>query len=272
MQRKDESPKTGRPSLLTPAQQAEADRNRILSTLESGGVVKPSRKPARRWPLIAVLGIVGLALLVGAGVWAARDAGRDELLASGEATVTPAAAATAASPAEVSADEVLAAAPAATINEDRAAQAAPEKQESLSDMLSANTAPAKSDHDELSKALESTPAAPVAKAAPKSAPRPAHADTVKRVEKAKPKPAAKSDITVAREPKTTPEQENDIALLSALVAHTQSLEPAEAPKKVRLSLKEQLAQCKKLVKSKAEQCRERVCDGRSQAGECKVKK
>jgi hypothetical protein len=269
LQRKDDNPKTGRPSLLTPAQQAEADRNRILSTLESGGLVKPSRKPLRGRPLIIGGGVVALALLIGVGVWVARDAAQDQSLLAA-AAVPPATAPTPASPAEVSADEVLAAAPAATINDDPAARTAPQKQESLRDMLDANSAPAKSDHDELSKALESTPA--VARAAPKAAPKPAHADTAKRVEKAKPKPAAKAETKAAREPKNTPEQENDIALLSALVAHTQTLEAPETPAKVKPSLKQQLAQCKKFGKTKAEQCRERVCDGRSKTAECKVQR
>lgn len=269
MQRKDESPKPSRPSLLTPAQQEEADRNRILSALESGGGAgKPAVKRNRSRVVWAGLGVGALALAVGLGTWVTRETAHSEVMASVAAAskeVPPAPAAPAPAPAaagEVSADEVLAsAAPAAIINEDRAAQQAPVKQESLSEMLNAGGEPAvKPGHDVLSKALETPSAgAPApAKSAPKPAPKP------------KPKPAAKETKKAPSEPATTPEQENDIALLSALVAHTQAAERAEAPKKPRLSLKEQLAQCKKLGKTKAAECRERVCEGRTKTGDCKV--
>lgn len=269
MQRKDDSPKPSRPSLLTPAQQEEADRNRILSTLESGGGAgKPA---ARRGPsryALAAMGLGVLALAVGVGMWVTRETAHDDAMAtvvaaSKEAPPAPAAAPVPppAAPAEVSADEVLAsAAPAAVINEDRAAQQAPEKQQSLSEMLNAGGEPApKAGHDVISKALET----PSAGAAPKS--------VAKAAPKPKPKPVVKEVKKAPSEPATTPEQESDIALLSALVAHAQAAERAEAAsKKPKLSVKEQLAQCKKLSKSKAAQCHERVCEGRTKTGDCKV--
>lgn len=273
MQRKDDSPKPSRPSLLTPAQQEEADRNRILSTLESGGAGKPAvkRRGRARWAW-AALGVGGLALLAAFGLWFTKEAAHDELLASiaesskdvppPSAPVAPQQAATVPPAGEVSADEVLAsAAPAATINDEHPAQPAPEKQQSLSEMLNAGgVAAPKPTPDVLSKALET----PSAGAAHKSAPKP--------VAKPKPKPVVKEAKKLPTEPPNSVEQENDIALLSALVAHAQATEQASTPKKPKLSLKEQLAQCKKFSKSKAAQCRERICEGRSKSNECKGNK
>lgn len=278
MQRKDDSPKPSRPSLLTPAQQEEADRNRILSTLESGGAgkVAPKRRSRSPWAW-AILGVGGLALLAGFGMWFTKEAAHDELLASiaesskdvpappQAAVVTPQQAPAVPPVAEVSADEVLAspapAAAAATINDEHPAPQAPEKQQSLSEMLNAGgVAAAKPTHDVLSKALET----PSAGSAPKSAPKPAP--------KPKPKPVVKEAKKLPTEPPNSVEQENDIALLSALVAHAQAVEQTSAPKKPKLSLKEQLAQCKKFTKSKAAQCRERICEGRSKSTECKGNK
>jgi hypothetical protein len=256
---------------LTPAQQEEADRNRILSTLESGsGAGKPAAKRGRSRLAWAGLGVALLGMVVGIGAYVTRENAHNEVMTSVAAASkdlppapVPAAAASAA-PAEVSADEVLAsAAPAAVINDDRAAQQAPVKQESLSEMLNAGGEPAaKPGHDVLSKALE-TPSA--------GAPAPAKS-AAKPVPKPKPKPAAKEVKKAPSEPATTPEQESDIALLSALVAHAQAADRAEAPKKPRLSLKEQLAQCKKFGKTKAAECRERICEGRTKTGDCKVVK
>ncbi|USX23979.1 hypothetical protein NHH73_15220 [Oxalobacteraceae bacterium OTU3CINTB1] len=272
MQRKDESPKSSRPSLLTPAQQEEADRNRILSTLESGsGAAKPAAKRGRTRPVVVGLGVALLAAAVGMGIWVTRETANNEVMtsvaaASKDQPPAPAPASAAApapaAAAEVSADEVLAsAAPAAVINDDKAAQQAPVKQESLSEMLNAGGQPAaKPGHDVLSKALETPSGASPAPA--KSAAKP--------VPKPKPKPAPKEAKKAPAEPATTPEQESDIALLSALVAHAQAAEKAEAPKKPKLSVKEQLAQCKKFGKTKAAECRARICEGRTKTGDCKV--
>jgi hypothetical protein len=254
--------------LLTPAQQEEADRNRILSTLESGSSAgKPAAKRGRARLAWAGLGVALLGMAVGIGTYVTRENAQSEVMTSVAAAskdLPPTPAPSAAAPAEVSADEVLAsAAPAAVINDDPAARQAPVKQESLSEMLNAGGAPAaKPGHDELSKALE-TPSA--------GAPAPAKS-AAKPVPKPKPKPAVKEVKKAPSEPATTPEQESDIALLSALVAHAQAADKAEAPKKPRLSLKEQLAQCKKFGKTKAAECRERICEGRTKTGDCKVVK
>jgi hypothetical protein len=214
-----------------------------------------------------------LALLAAFGLWFTKEAAHDELLASiaesskdvpppAAPVVTPQQTAPAPTAAEVSADEVLAsAAPAATINDEHPAQQAPEQQQSLSEMLnSGGVAAPKPTHDVLSKALETPSAGAAHKSAPKPAPKP------------KPKPVAKEAKNLPTEPPNSVEQENDIALLSALVAHAQAVEQSSAPKKPKLSLKEQLAQCKKFTKSKAAQCRERICEGRSKSTECKGNK
>lgn len=216
-------------------------------------------------------------MLVAFGVWFTREAAHDEMLASiadaskdvpptpaqTPAPVAASAAVVAAPPAapaaEVSADEVLASGgPAATINDEHPAQQAPEKQQSLSEMLNEGGQPSpKPAHDVLSKALEKPSGAAAHKAAPKPVPKP------------KPKPVVKDARKLPTEPPNSVEQENDIALLSALVAHAQAVEKANTPKKPKLSVKEQLAQCKKFTRSKAAQCRERICEGRSKSNECK---
>ena len=279
--KREDSPKRSRPSLLTPAQQAEADRHRILSQLETGKAGKPAvrRKKSLVW---VGAGALAVAIAVIFGVWANHDDAGDAHLAAVSAAATggsavpapapavPAAAAAQTASSDVSADEVLSsAAPAAVIQEDRAAQAQDKKQ-SLGEMLENNSeaavSPAAGKHDPnmLSSALE-TPSANAA------ASQPAHKAVVKEKPKAKPATVAKTPRPKEKE-KTTPEEENDIALLAALVAHTQSEERrAEPPKKPRVSLDEQLNQCRKLSKTKAAQCHERVCEGRSKTGGCKVK-
>lgn len=286
MQHNDDSPKPSRPSLLTPAQQAEADRHRILSQLETGKVGKPTTRRKGWKPVWIGAGVLALAVAVMAGLWINQDYESDAHIAAvsaaaagtaaGAAPARPAASVdtTSASAApsasgEVSSDEVLSsAAPAAVIQEDRAAQAQDKKQ-SLGEMLENNSeaavSPAAGKHDPsmLSSALEK----PSAGAAPQSP----HKAAAKEKPKAKPATVAKAPRPKEKE-KTSPEEENDIALLAALVAHTQSEERrAEPPKKPRLSLDEQLNQCKKLSKTKAAQCHERVCEGRSKTGGCKGK-
>lgn len=273
MQRKDESPRPSRPSLLTAEQQAEAERNRILSTLEPGGAAPRSGRARLVWG-----GLGALLLLAGGGSWLAREAGQDQRLstmataAAGEAHLaSPGAIPPPSTPPEVSSAEVLAA-PAATINEEGAAH---EKQASLADMLSAgaSSAPAaKADGGLLGKVLDKPSPAPRGAAATsradsgKPAPKPAPKQVARQAAKPLAAPKAAAKARPARD--TTPEQESDIALLSALVAHAQAT--AEAPKARRLGLVEQLAQCKAFGKTKAAQCRARICDGRSKSGECKL--
>ncbi|KQQ44366.1 hypothetical protein ASF61_21755 [Duganella sp. Leaf126] len=255
--------------MLTPAQQAEADRQRILSQLESGKAGAPAvrrKRPRTLWLGAAVV-CLAIAVIAGLWWWSDADSAPNPSSATAAAADTPAAAGNSAA-SDVSSEEVLASAPpAAVIQEDHAARAQ-DKQQSLSDMLDTPAhASDKPNGNELSKALES-PSGPPAAAPHK----PATSD--------KPKHKPKTNPTVAKSPraeektKTSPEEENDVALLAALVAHTQSEREADpAPAKPRrLSLDEQIAQCNKFSKTKAAHCRERVCDGRSKTGACKVHK
>ena len=217
------------PSLLTPAQQAEADRNRILTKLEHGKAdvppVKgqPSRKAA--WGAAAAL---ALALIGGAAFWMTdKPAAAPVVLAA--ANVAPARA----EPPAVRSPEPEAA-PAATIHDEPgpAAVAAPAPKVE---------AEAKPDADELRKALEegsTVKKAPAHKAAPKAAPKPAPPAVHKAPAHARP--------------------DSDLALLSALVAHTQA---ARSTSDGSAALKKELKACSRLKGSKASDCREEACLG-----------
>lgn len=259
MRSNDDSPRPStRPSLLTPAQQAEADRNRILTKLEGGKSAAPDTgKRGGRLAAWSAMAVAAL-LLLGAGAWLGqRDGGpTGSDTAEAEAASVSAPAKPVVAVAKPDAPESAA---AANINEE-----APPPRQSLSEMLGAGTpaepsraakaAPAASDI--LSRALE-TPA--------KSAPRPVHAP----VKKPLAKPAR---------PATTPEQDNDVALLAALLSHTsraqQDAAPKKAtqPKKATPSLQSQLQQCGKLKHQAAGQCVARVCAKRADNQQCKAAK
>ncbi|MCC7601137.1 hypothetical protein IGS61_26860 [Janthinobacterium sp. FW305-129] len=245
MQSNDDSrrPST-RPSLLTPAQQAEADRSRILNHLEGGRRPAPVPHEGRRigrWAVWVGM-LAGAMLLLATGAWL----GQGETAAQAE----PALSSTAPAPETPAAAPVTA---AASIREEEQ-QALP--QQSLSEMLDADlpapvSAPVPSARDVLSKALERPQ-----KSAPKAAP--------PKKPTAKPlKPAAPA------KPATTPEQENDVALLAALVSHAQAAKP---PKKTPSSLQAQLQQCSKLKPAAADSCRQRTCAGRVDKPLCKAAK
>lgn len=256
MRSNDDSPRPStRPSLLTPAQQAEADRNRILTKLEGGkSAVPDTGKRGGRVAAWSAMAVAAL-LLLGAGAWLGQ---RDGGTTGGDAAEAEAASVSApAKPVVTTAPE---AAPAgANINEE-----APPPRQSLSEMLGAGTpaepsraskaAPAASDI--LSRALE-TPA--------KSTPKPVHAPVKK--------PLAKPV-----RPATTPEQDNDVALLAALLSHTSRAQQVAAPKKVTepkktpASLQSQLQQCGKLKHQAAGQCVARVCAKRADNKQCKAAK
>lgn len=245
MQSNDDSrrPST-RPSLLTPAQQAEADRSRILNHLEGGR--RPAPVPHEggrigRWTVWGGM-LAGALLLLATGAWL----GQRETAAQAE----PALASTAPAP-ETPAVASAPVTAAASIREEEQ-QALP--QQSLSEMLDAGMpapvpAPVPSPRDVLSKALE-TPQ----KSAPKAAP--------------PKKPTAKPlNPAAPAKPATTPEQENDVALLAALVSHAQA---GTAPKKAAPSLQVQLQQCSKLKPAAADSCRQRTCAGRVDKPLCKA--
>lgn len=292
MLQKDKISPRGAPSLLTPAQQAEANRNRILSTLEAtdGGRKRApttvpaaaSAAPVTRSPWVRGLSAFALAAVAcGVGVWYGQSGAP---IVSTEPTIAIAAPAPASDPAApVVASTSLAStsAPgeaAATIQEEGGAQVEPGAGESLSEMLHTDPAPtavaasnakAGANGDMLSQALEApsggalaaAAAAPVAlkvasSPTPKAAPKTAQA---------KPRPAPKRAAPRQAKPAAAPD--TDAILLSALIAHAHAADAA--PKKARPSLEQELGLCRKKPKIQQAACRERACDGRN-AGLCKV--
>jgi len=287
--RKDKIPTRGAPSLLTPAQQAEAERNRILSTLEAtDGERKRTPKAAR--PLEAtpaartpwawlVFGVMVAIVAGGAGLWyGQRSVPASPLVMAAaapspsqpEAAPAPTPAATAA-PAQVS---------AATIQDESPAHAGAAGGQSLSEMLEAapavaptsppHNAPAGADSDMLSQALEAPSGAALAAAAAVPALLKAERKTVKTAQKApaKPKPAPRR--VAAKKAAPAAPQDTDAVLLSALIAHANAAEPPA--KKARPSLEQELKACRSGSKAALAACRERACEGRSNVGLCKVQR
>ena len=254
MRTHDDSPRLpARPSLLTQAQQAEADRNRILTTLEGGNTGSSARSRRGRLSLRKGMGAgAALLLLVAAGVWLGQRgerAGDDDGLAAPVAL-----------PVATTAPAAVEAPPAAASIRDEAPSGAAVPQQSLSDMLDAGAAAtaaasnASATHpgDVLSKALE-TPSPPAAAA--------------KQVARAA-RPAAKK--TPAKVPAATPArraEDSDIALLSALLAHAQA---APAPKKTAAGLRAQLRQCAALKRDAAVACHARACQGHGDNAQCQA--
>lgn len=256
MRTHDDSPRLpARPSLLTQAQQAEADRNRILTTLEGGNTGSSARSRRGRLSLRKGMGAgAALLLLVAAGVWLGQRgerAGDDDGLAAPVAL-----------PVATAAPVAVEAPPAVASIHDEAPSAAVPHQ-SLSDMLdagaaatvataAASNASAAHPGDVLSKALE-TPSPPAAAA--------------KQVARAA-RPAAKK--TPAKVPAATPArraEDSDIALLSALLAHAQA---APAPKKTAAGLRAQLRQCAALKRDAAVACHARACQGHGDNAQCQA--
>lgn len=226
------------PSLLTPAQQAEADRNRILTKLEHGKADPPAARPRSRKLAWGAGGAAALALIGGAAFWN-----------GGTAPVAPHAApmiaAANVAPARVEPPAVKPAEPevsAAAILDEPAPAAVASPAPKVD--AAAKTAP-----DDLRRALEEgtekkhTPHKAVAKA-----------DAPKPLAKASSKlaPAAPRKAPA----KTTPD--SDVALLSALVAHTQASRGASD---ATPALKKELKACSRLKGSKARDCREEACLG-----------
>jgi len=297
--RKDKISTRGAPSLLTPAQQAEAERNRILSTLEeTDGARKRALKPApgaaagagRRAPWMWGMAALLLAAVAGgAGLWYGQQAAQTPVMVAAAAQSEPVLAPVAASAAEA----VPAPVEAATIQEDTQAQGAAAGGQSLSEMLDATPAaaaelqPAAATHaaapgadtNMLSQALEApsgaalaaAAAAPVAiKVAQTSSSSSSSSSASKVAPKtvpAKAKPAPKKVAKRPARPAAPPD--NDALLLSALIAHSHAAESTS--KKARPSLERELGNCRKLSKGQQQACRERACEGRT-AGLCKVSK
>ena len=267
MQRQDDRPsKGGRPSLLSTEQQAEVDRQRILSTLDSKAVAPAAAKPVNsakakgpggvvKW---GVLGVGVLAAVGGALAWMSSTPDEESVpVAVAAAPVKPAVAV--AAPVAPAEPEVSTAA----ILEETAAVSPPAegKLPSLKEML-AEPAKPKSGHEELKQALErpQAKAVVVAKAEQKPEHKAEHkverkSDNVKLVQKAAP----------AKEKAKQPD--NDVTLITALMAHLQT----RGPVKKTSTPADQLKTCKQYNAAGEEQCRARLCaaDARNEP-ECKA--
>lgn len=222
------------PSLLTPAQQAEADRNRILTKLEHGKADPPAARPRSRKLAWGAGGAAALALVGGAAFWN-----------GGPAPVAPHAApmitAANVAPARVEPPAAKPAEPevsAAAILYEPAPAAAPKVEPS------AKPAP-----DDLRRALEEGTGK---KHAPRKAV--AKADTPNP----RAKPASKQAPAAPRKTPARATLDSDVALLSALVAHTQASRGAS---EATPALKKELKACTRLKGSKARDCREEACLG-----------
>jgi hypothetical protein len=248
----ESSKRSARPSLLTPAQQAEADRNRILTKLEHGKAQPPAAASKPRRPLAwGAAGLLALAAIGGGAFWTAGD--------------QPEAAPT-----------VLAAAPVAPV---RTAEPEPVPAAAIHD----EPAPAKPAHDDLRSALEEgavaakKPESTLAKAMPDDlrsaleegtaikktpAPKPAAASTraaVKPVARPATKPAPKAPV---RKTPAHAAPDSDVALLAALVAHTQA---SRGNTEGSRTLRNELKACRRLSGAKARDCREEACLGQDRS-------
>jgi hypothetical protein len=259
-------PRSGKPSLLTPAQQAEADRNRILTKLEHGradhGAGSGPRNRILAW---GGAGVAAVALLAGGGFWLSSERSAD-LPRQPANIVAPV---PMAAPASVSVPAADAAPSAATIHDEALATGLLAAAPAAIPVTATATAPA-----------AGTEAGPVpGESAQARTPKAAPVDLKKALEtgsidaKAKPakvaasKPAVKvkAPTDAARDTAKNEQADSDVALLSALVAHTHATraaeEPAAAPKERARSAKEELRACRKLKGKKARQCRVEACTG-----------
>ncbi|MCU6499141.1 hypothetical protein LPN04_15190 [Rugamonas sp. A1-17] len=260
MQRQDDRPsKGGRPSLLSSEQQVEAERQRILNTLDSkpkaAAPAKAATKPAGKRSGLLVWGAAGagvLAIVGGTLFWMSNTPDEDSLplavAAAPAAPVTPAAAPPVPAESEVSTAAIL---------EDAAASSpsAEGKLPSLKEMLVAPAKPA-SGRDELKQALEQPQAKPqqVAKAEHK----PVHKAERKAEHKPERKPdnvklAQKAQAKEKEKEKSKPD--NDVTLITALMAHLQTRPPV----KKTSTPADQLKTCKQYNAAGEEQCRARLC-------------
>lgn len=274
MQHSDDRPTTsGRPSLLSTEQQAEADRHRILSGLDAkpAGTTAGAAKARRGKFTWVVVGAAVLALGAGSMVWLTSE-GEKEIVLAGTAPLPSEAAPAVALAEPPMASPKVEEVSTATILDDTpmVASESPPK-------------PAKSGPDELTKLLDPQ-GAPVVVAKPAPAPvrvaakppvkkpvvlakAPAKAAVKPRVEMAemamnvqpvvKKKPAAKKAVV---------QTDTDVALLAALVAHSKAKEPKRGTPGAKLQ------QCKTLGSvAEAEQCRARLCASTAKKeSECKA--
>lgn len=298
MQHSDERPPTsGRPSLLSTEQQADADRNRILGTLDGKSGPAPEAMPGKRkYSLLAGALVAVVAIGAGSAVWLSGEGEKEIVLASSAPLpAAPAPAAPLASeppPIDPVAQDVSTAAilqdmPSADANPAAPADARPAAPP-------ADAAPAATDAlkpaDDLASLLErpagTAAAAPAlaavvaGKAAPapaKPAPRPAakpaprktvtakaarpKAGSASAAKKPGQKSAAKTAVAAAPARKKTEArptaQQQDTDV--TLLAALVAHSKATTPKKA-VTPAEKLRQCKTLASvSEADQCRARLC-------------
>lgn len=253
----EDSPKPPpRPSLLTAAQQAEADRHRILTRLEGGRTAHPALAARGRGRAVRYGAMAATALLLlAAGGWLGQRT-TDEQVASAAAPDLPVEAAPPVA-ARTAPATAPASAPAPALIRDEAPAADPAPRQSLSEMLVAGAAPPpgadRPAAGVLSKALERP--SPPAKTSPARTP-------PRQLARAAPAPAKKSAAKPAA-PAANHAEDRDLALLTALLAHAQAA-PAR-PQKAAGALQAQLDQCAKLAPDAAAACRTRTCKGRGAA-------
>ena len=301
MQHSDQRPPpSGRPSLLSSEQQAEADRHRILSRLEGQSNAKavgdtPSGK--KRMPWLAA-GAVVLALAAGATWWLASEGDKDILLANAAPTAATPAVASASVPGHASAPAETAALAAASpadaavgrgTAEDVSTAAILNDTPAIAEKIEpaavglASSAAKKPGDDDLTSLLEhglaagkSKPGVAPSETAPKKpaaapAPTAAHAKPASATAKAAKKPTvgARAESTKAThrraDGKADAPVDSDVALLTALMAHMK----ATQPKTTRTAAK--LRQCKSLSSvAAANDCGARICASAKAEPECKA--
>ena len=293
MQHSDERPPTsGRPSLLSLDQQAEADRHRILSGLDSKPAVTTAdgQKPRGAMLTWLVAGAVVLALAGGAGLWLMSE-GEKEIVAAGTAPLpaTPSPAAALASEAPTmrgTADDVSTAAileDAPPLAEkpnpaDSKKQAIDELTKMLEDGIPAaepknGAGPALVVADGKANSTEGVrPVAPVrtvkpARTAAKAPPKKPAVAVRAQASNIAPRPRAVASAPAKKKVVVKPAVpvDNDVALLAALVAHSKATQP-----KTGTGVTAKLKQCKSLDSvAEADQCRARICAGAKNELACK---
>ena len=264
MQHSDERPQSSaRPSLLSSEQQAEADRQRILSGLDgkpegAGAAAEQARRAKLTW---LAAGAALVAIVAGSAVWLSGE-DEIEIVRAGMAPLPSAAApavALASEPPMVAEAEVVS---SAIIVDDAPAIAAKSDDKAADEAMSKLLAP---------KAAAPVPVA--AKAAPKKRVAVAKAAPVNPVAKRRAHTAMAKNFapTLKKKPVVHPkavvQTDSDVALLAALVAHSKATQP-----KHPVGIAGKLQQCKTLGSvAQAEQCRARLCVGGAKSeAECKA--
>lgn len=308
MQHSDERPPTsGRPSLLSTEQQAEADRHRILGTLDDKlGAAPAGPRGQRKYSWLAAGLVAVVAIGAGSAFWLNGEGEKEIVLASSAPLpAAPAAAAplvTEPVPVNPEADEVSTAAilqdvpagpakPAAGLQD----KPAPDDLTSLLEGPSGEpsaaevAAPIAAAGVAAQPAAKAVPLAPKAPARPapdkspaekpapvKAAARPAPVKIAgkpapKTAQKKENRPAQKTAVAAAPAKKKAEAPakpvDTDVTLLAALVAHSKATQSRKA-----VTPADKLRQCKTLGSvAAAEQCRARLCAaGAKNEAECKA--